>query len=235
MNFRSISSTAVIATAAVLLSVGVQTLAYSAATASPPGGDAAAPLNTSSASQTKSGDLTATNLKANGGITAYGSAGVTSPRYCIGTDCILAWPTGGAGGIASLAAGSGITFTPASPITAASVNPTIAADLSVVQKRLSGTCVVGASITAIDPATGVITCGKVIRAGSYVADAAGNVETVTISPAMPDSTYSLQVSDNGTSNTDCKIQAVTKTAASFSFSKGDICSGVPYNWVAIDY
>lgn len=64
MNSRRILSTATVALGAVLLSIGVQTFAYSAPTGSPTNSDAAAPLNTGSAPQSKTGPLTAQNLYA---------------------------------------------------------------------------------------------------------------------------------------------------------------------------
>jgi hypothetical protein len=57
MNARRILSTSAVATAAVLLSVGVQTLAYTAPTSAPTTIDADAPLNVGSSGQTKAGSL----------------------------------------------------------------------------------------------------------------------------------------------------------------------------------
>lgn len=107
MNARRILSTSAVATAAVLLSIGVQTLAYTAPTAAPTGNDADAPLNVGSAAQTKAGALTLTgalsadggiqsstitttgNIQSQGRITADVGAG---EGFCLGTSCITAWP-----------------------------------------------------------------------------------------------------------------------------------------------
>jgi hypothetical protein len=120
MNARRILSTSAVATVAVLLSIGVQTLAYTAPTAAPTGNDAEAPLNVGSASQSKAGTLYVNSsgaagslgLRAGGDIrtlngnlkvldpTGIGYA-VISQKYCFGTysnqditptDCIYSWP-----------------------------------------------------------------------------------------------------------------------------------------------
>lgn len=73
--------------------------AWTAAPSNPPAGNVAGPLSTGFGTQTKSGgDI---NLAAGGSLYAGGvvaapsitSTGqVTSPKYCIGSSCITAWP-----------------------------------------------------------------------------------------------------------------------------------------------
>jgi hypothetical protein len=123
MNLHRILSTAAVATGAVLLSVGIQTFAYTAPTSAPTTIDADAPLNTGSATQQKNGRLivnsggTAPEIltvmgtsKTYGNIKLIDGSGiglaVIAGRYCFGTggatdiaptnpavDCITAWPT----------------------------------------------------------------------------------------------------------------------------------------------
>lgn len=71
MNLRRTLSTTAVVTAAIMLSAGIQVLAYTAPTQAPPGGDASAPLNTSSATQVKDG-----SLRINGKISFKGSPDV---------------------------------------------------------------------------------------------------------------------------------------------------------------
>jgi hypothetical protein len=71
-------------------------------TASPPGGNIAAPLNTETTLQIKKGPLTingkltaAGGLDVTGNINVTGTGGVTAPKFCIGTSCVDAWSAGG--------------------------------------------------------------------------------------------------------------------------------------------
>ncbi len=58
--------------------------AWKAPGSPPPAGNVAGPITTGSTAQTKAGSLT-----------LGAGASMTAPRYCIGTSCITAWPSGG--------------------------------------------------------------------------------------------------------------------------------------------
>jgi hypothetical protein len=67
---------------AVILSLGLSYVyAWTGPTDTAPNGNVAAPLNTSTAAQTKPGDLTVNSISAT--------------QHCIGASCINAWPVGG--------------------------------------------------------------------------------------------------------------------------------------------
>ncbi len=97
MNSRRILSTSALMIGAVLLSVGIQTLAYTAPSVAPTGGDADAPLNVGSTNQTKagglaiSGGLISTQLTTTGTILSQGTVQANT-QFCISTSCITAWP-----------------------------------------------------------------------------------------------------------------------------------------------
>ncbi|OGG47782.1 hypothetical protein A2761_02765 [Candidatus Kaiserbacteria bacterium RIFCSPHIGHO2_01_FULL_51_33] len=90
---------------ALLLSVGISYLyaAWAPPTGVPPIDNTPAPINVGSMGQTKTSSITATDLIGQNSVAsqllqALGGTDpkVTSPKYCIGTDCITAWPSGGA-------------------------------------------------------------------------------------------------------------------------------------------
>ena len=89
---------------ALLLSVGISYLyaAWAPPTGVPPIDNTPAPINVGSMGQTKTSSITATDLIGQNSVAsqllqALGGTDpkVTSPKYCIGTDCITAWPSGG--------------------------------------------------------------------------------------------------------------------------------------------
>lgn len=263
MNLHRIFSTSAVAVVAVLLSVGVQTLAYTAPSAAPTGGDADAPLNVGSAAQTKSGNLSVQGTLSSGGAATLGSSvsssaigalvggqlvlqsgnlrlldqsglgsAIISTKYCFGTssitatptNCITAWPTGAGGTVTSVSQGAGVTLTP-NPIT---TTGTITADTAYLQRRVSGTCTVGSSITAV-AADGTVTCSKKMQTGTRT-----GLGAVT-GLSMPDTTYVVALDPNG-GTTDCRAAyATSKSTTGFSIAAGDACTSVVYNWIAIDY
>ena len=107
-----------ITTLALILSFGLSYVyAWTAPTQTPPLGNVAAPINTSSISQYKNG--------------AFGVGGIfkaytelDTPKICLNagadstTNCITAWTQAGTGSSANLSAGTGITLSP-NPITVA--------------------------------------------------------------------------------------------------------------------
>ncbi len=138
--------------------------AWTVPTQAPPGGNVAAPINTSSISQSKAGQLTAQNLVAFvtagvGGI-VYGQSHMRSPSYCDlnGQNCLVPGSSSGGGGI-SLTAGTGITLAP-NPITSVG---SISADMTQVQSRITGTCPVGQAIRVINQ-NGTVTCQPLANA-----------------------------------------------------------------------
>ena len=257
MNTSRIFSSTGLILGTLAFSLGLQAVAaFEQPASAPPGGDAAAPLNTSIDGQTKQGGLVlgtgagvTTALRAytgniyldSGSITVKGGplgtngAKITTPSLCLGTDCRSVWPAGSGGGITSLTAGSGITFSTGATIT---TTGTVSADLNVVQKKLSGTCLSGAPVIAISPTTGIISCGKVTRTGVHV----GGSKTHTVTFArMPDTSYTaiIQHEFAGASDTlDCRSTAIangSKTETGFVFTTGDNCADVRYNWMVTDY
>ncbi len=107
MNARRFLSTSAVATAAVLISAGIQVLAYTPPSTTPTGGDADAPLNVGSATQTKTGALRvngaltaaggflATTISTTGDIASQGKITAdigAGEGFCLGSSCITAWP-----------------------------------------------------------------------------------------------------------------------------------------------
>lgn len=77
MNFRRILSQATLVIGAVLFSIGLQTLAFTEPTTSPPNADAHAPITTGPSVQTKSGGLFLNSGNAvNGLIVQFGNVGI---------------------------------------------------------------------------------------------------------------------------------------------------------------
>ena len=87
MNREKIMQTLRIVTLGLILSVGVGYALAGPPTASPPGGNTAPPINVGTAPQDKNGVLGVTTLKA--------FSQVIADEFCLGTDCITQWPTGG--------------------------------------------------------------------------------------------------------------------------------------------
>ena len=106
---------------ALLLTVGISYLyaAWAPPTGVPPIDNTPAPINVGSTGQSKTSSITATDLIGQNSVTsqflqALGGTDpkVTSPKYCIGTDCITAWPSGGGGEVPS---GSTLIFAGSCP------------------------------------------------------------------------------------------------------------------------
>ncbi len=292
MNARRILTTSAVATAAVLLSIGVQTLAYTAPTAAPTANDADAPLTVGAGLQAKTGTLNLNSTGAstvgltvnkdlktiNGYIKVIDGTGIgyalVAPKICFGTssltditfvetNCKTAWPstTGFVSTDATAQTKTGVLKLGAAPGSGAAdvslvldgririegggpgANKVLASDGAGgdatwkdavvdlgLQKAVQGTgCTSGSSITAINPTTGVVTCGKVIKFGTR--DGKG-----AVSVSMPDTSYAVLL-DVGGGSTDCRASyATSKTTTGFTISAGDTCgAGTPYTWVAMDY
>ena len=86
LSNKFILSSAGIVSAVVLFSA-MSVFAWTGPTATPPGNNTAAPLDTSATSQTKAGDIAVHNISA-------ASVG-TTVGFCIGASCITSWPSGG--------------------------------------------------------------------------------------------------------------------------------------------
>lgn len=117
---HKIINTAKVIALALVLSFGLSYVyAWTAPTATPPGGNVAAPINTSLTTQTKAGDFTLRTLMPNTiaiGLPINANA-ITAPKFCIGASCITTWPAaGGTGSVRSLSQSTGIILTP-NPIT----------------------------------------------------------------------------------------------------------------------
>lgn len=224
MNLHRVLSTSAVALGAVLLSLGLQALAYTAPGSTPPLGDASAPLNTSGTAQTKTGKLTL-----NGGPLVVGDATGYTFTSTIGVALVNkelrildATPTDDNGKVLS-SNGNGV---------GSWNSPTTGLGL---QKAVSGSCTVGSSITAINATTGVVTCGQKMQAGVNTGQSTNH--SVTFASAMPDTTYALTFGNgDSTSNTaNCFQIEFIKSTTGFTFVTPDTCSVVPYNWIAIDY
>jgi len=141
MNLHRILSTTAVATSAVLISIGIQALAYSPPTAVPPAGDASAPLNTSATVQTKAGDL---NI---GGKVKLGGATIGAADIGLAIAGRLRIQGGSPNGGDVLASdGTGGDSTWKDPVV----------DLGL-QDRVTGTCAIGSAIRSI-AVDGTVTC-----------------------------------------------------------------------------
>jgi hypothetical protein len=203
MNLHRILSTAAVATGAVLLSVGIQALAYTAPTSAPTTVDADAPLNVGTSAQTKNGFLGATK------VTTSGTNG-----FCINLTCITSWPA------LSLTAGSGITLS-TTPITRDSVG-TIGVDSTVLRTSgsgqtksdlltLSGGLTVSAGLSTLQ--TVKIQGGAPSANAVLTSDASGNATWTKLSAkcganpkctSLPDGTiiqWGYRAADNGVGRT----------------------------------
>lgn len=67
--------------------------AWTGPSQNPPSGNAEIPITALGTDQVKSGNLTVTDFVADSVTvgTVTNSGAVTSPKFCIGTDCITAW------------------------------------------------------------------------------------------------------------------------------------------------
>jgi len=127
---------------------------WTAPTSTPPFGNAQGPLTIGPTVEGKSGPLVVTTLGA--------STEMRSDLYCdaLGGNC-LNRALGGGGGITQLQAGYGITLSP-STITSSG---TIAANLGVLQRRVSGSCPAGQAVRAVN-ADGTVVCQTIATGGS---------------------------------------------------------------------
>lgn len=103
-----------------------------------------------------------------------------------------------------------------------------------IQKRVTGSCTVGSSITAI-AADGTVTCGPKMQAGVSAAGST-NPRTITLPQAFSDTTYSVVLNLATSGGQDCATTVTSKTSSSFTFSyDGDCPNSSAFNWIAIDY
>lgn len=94
--------------------------------------------------------------------------------------------------------------------------------------------------------------GKVLTAGGAGGDASwqdtyirsgieqgeSKTHNVTFSSAMPDNGYAVTITNetSASNSNDCyKVIITSKTTAGFTFQTPDICSVVPYNWIAVNF
>jgi hypothetical protein len=220
---------------AVLLSAGVQTYAqsFTQPSAPPPGANSYAPLNTGPTAQVKVGGILAgagmgnhtTGVAfgaAGGSIVAYygnieaKAAGsfVKAPALCIGQDCRTAWPGGVVDG----------------------------GDDTTLQKRITGTCTVGSSITAVN-ADGTVVCGPKIQWGRLSATSSNRdtsgvlyLRTVSLSAPFGNVSYSVSVTPSGSSpqitSQSCIPVVTARAAGSFTMATSGQCDGIDYLWMA---
>jgi hypothetical protein len=134
---------------ALTLSIGISYVsAWTAPTATPPGGNVAAPINVSSSSQIKTGDLSVWSLIGNSVTTnslrvaSGAAAGRVLTSDASGN---ASWQV--ASGGTAYSAGNGLTLT----------GSTFSTNTTQTQARVSGTCAVGSSIRTIS-STGTVTC-----------------------------------------------------------------------------
>lgn len=209
---KNITQALKVITLALIFSFGISYVyAWVAPSTTPPGGNASAPINVSTAAQYKGGafgvggllrgysdaifdgnvgvgtSTPTTKLEVNGTIKSTGlqvTAGAGASKV-LTSDATgnATWQTALSG--TSLSSGSGIILSP-NPIT---TTGTISADTAVVQARVIGLCTVGQAITAVS-ADGTVTCasaGSIIGGlipKTSIAAVFGNKRTEVVSIAL---------------------------------------------------
>ena len=149
---------------ALTLSVGISYVsAWTAPTATPPGGNTVAPLNTGGTAQAKTGNLSAWALTGNSVNTnTLKVVGGAAANRVLTSDAAgnATWQPAGAGN--TYTAGNGLTLT----------GNQFSTNNTQTQARVSGTCAVGQSIRAIS-STGAVTC-EIDDVGAGGSDNLGN-------------------------------------------------------------
>jgi hypothetical protein len=206
---------------AVLLSAGVQTYAqsFTQPTAPPPNANAYAPLNTGPTAQVKVGGILAGAGMGNHttGV-AFGAAGGSIVAYY--------------GNIEAKAPGSFVKA-PALCIgqDCRTVWPGGGGDDTTLQKRITGTCTVGSSITAVN-ADGTVVCGPKILSGSHNTGSSPGNFTVALGGTLPANAYSVVMTQTSGTNS-CVPAIASRGATSFTFVTGANCYSTGYLWVAV--
>ncbi|HAT68755.1 MAG TPA: hypothetical protein DCS20_04025 [Candidatus Yonathbacteria bacterium] len=187
---------------ALTLSVGISYVsAWTAPTATPPGGNTVAPLNTGGTAQTKTGNLSAWALTGNSVNTnTLKVVGGAAANRVLTSDAAgnATWQPAGAGN--TYTAGNGLTLT----------GNQFSTNNTQTQARVSGTCAVGQSIRAIS-STGAVTCeaDDVGAASTYTA---GNGLTLTGNQFSTNNTLT-QARVSGTCAVGQSIRAISSTGA----------------------
>lgn len=167
-NMKKITQLFKITALALVLSFGLSYVyAWTAPTATPPGGNVTAPINTSITEQYKAGAL-----GVEGVLKAYTQ--LNTPKICLNSDsdpttnCITSWPSGGGGAIASVnPLGAGISVSPTTgtvyvsntgvtKVNGQTGDVTVASGITSIT---NGGCAPGQVVTSISSA-GVATCAS---------------------------------------------------------------------------